>query len=92
MTDTHLTAPTRFVEIDGDRFAHRRWGNNTTDQPLLLFLQHFRGGLDHWDPLMYCELSRVMRHRDVDKPLIALHIIGTIGDRGAQSQVWVITR
>jgi hypothetical protein len=27
MTDTHLTAPTRFIEVDGDRFAYRRWGN-----------------------------------------------------------------
>ena len=27
MTDTHLTAPTRFVEVEGDRFAYRRWGN-----------------------------------------------------------------
>ncbi|HKR38614.1 MAG TPA: alpha/beta hydrolase [Paraburkholderia sp.] len=52
MTDTHLTAPTRFVEVDGDRFAYRRWGNTATDQPPLFFLQHFRGGLDHWDPLM----------------------------------------
>ena len=52
MTDTHVTAPTRFVEFDGDRFAYRRWGNNTTDQPPLFFLQHFRGGMDHWDPLM----------------------------------------
>jgi hypothetical protein len=46
MTDTHLTAPTRFVEIDGDRFAYRRWGSNTTEQPPLFFLQHFRGGMD----------------------------------------------
>lgn len=52
MTDTHLTAPTRFVEVDGDKFAYRRWGNTTTDQPPLFFLQHFRGGMDHWDPLM----------------------------------------
>lgn len=52
MTDTHFTAPTRFVEIEGDRFAYRRWGNPTTGQPPLLFLQHFRGGMDHWDPLM----------------------------------------
>lgn len=52
MTDTHLTAPTRFVEVDGDRFAYRRWGNTETDQPPLFFLQHFRGGMDHWDPLM----------------------------------------
>ena len=52
MTDTHLTAPTRFVEVDNARFAYRRWGNPTTGQPPLLFLQHFRGGMDHWDPLM----------------------------------------
>ncbi|VWB88055.1 alpha/beta fold hydrolase [Burkholderia lata] len=52
MTNTHLTATTRFVEVDGDRFAYRRWGNTATDQPPLFFLQHFRGGLDHWDPLM----------------------------------------
>ncbi|CAE6806643.1 alpha/beta fold hydrolase [Paraburkholderia nemoris] len=53
MTDTHFTAPTRFVEVGGDRFAYRRWGNTrTTDQPPLFFLQHFRGGMDHWDPLM----------------------------------------
>ena len=52
MTDTHRTAPTRFVEVDGDRLAYRRWGNSTTDQPPLFFLQHFRGGMDHWDPLM----------------------------------------
>jgi pimeloyl-ACP methyl ester carboxylesterase len=52
MTDTHLTATTRLVELDGARFAYRRWGNSTTDQPPLFFLQHFRGGMDHWDPLM----------------------------------------
>jgi len=52
MTDTHLTAPTRFVEVGGTRFAYRRWGNGATLQPPMLFLQHFRGGMDHWDPLM----------------------------------------
>lgn len=52
MTHTHLTATTRFAEVNGDQFAYRRWGNTTTDQPPLFFLQHFRGGMDHWDPLM----------------------------------------
>jgi pimeloyl-ACP methyl ester carboxylesterase len=52
MTDTHFTAPTRFVEKDGARFAYRRWGNTSSAQPPLFFLQHFRGGMDHWDPLM----------------------------------------
>ena len=52
MSDTHLTAPTRFVEVDGDKFAYRRWGNTSSGQPPLFFVQHFRGGLDHWDPLL----------------------------------------
>lgn len=52
MSHNHLTAPTRFAEVNGDRFAYRRWGKTGTDQPPLFFLQHFRGGMDHWDPLM----------------------------------------
>ncbi|MDE5444211.1 alpha/beta fold hydrolase [Bradyrhizobium sp. CSA207] len=52
MADTHLTAPTRIIEVEGDRFAYRRWGNPGSGQPPLFFLQHFRGGMDHWDPLM----------------------------------------
>ena len=52
MSHTHLTAPTQFVEVDGARFAYRRWGNTASSQPPLLCLQHFRGGMDHWDPLM----------------------------------------
>jgi pimeloyl-ACP methyl ester carboxylesterase len=52
MTDTHLTAATQFVEVEGSRFAYRRWGNAGSAQPPLFFFQHFRGGMDHWDPLM----------------------------------------
>jgi len=52
MSDTHLTAVTRFVEVDGAKLAYRRWGNGASRQPPLFFLQHFRGGMDHWDPLM----------------------------------------
>jgi pimeloyl-ACP methyl ester carboxylesterase len=52
MSDTHLTAPTRFVDVDGEKFAYRRWGNSTAGQPPIFLLQHFRGGMDHWDPLM----------------------------------------
>ncbi|MUG32430.1 alpha/beta fold hydrolase [Psychrobacter sanguinis] len=52
MTITHVTAPTQFVEIDGVKFAYRSWGNKQSSNPPLLLLQHFRGGMDHWDPLM----------------------------------------
>jgi len=52
MTDTHSTVPTRYVEVDGARFAYRRWGKTDGARPPLFLLQHFRGGMDHWDPLM----------------------------------------
>ena len=52
MSFTHQTAVTRFVEVDGALFAYRQWGNAASGQPPLLFLQHFRGGMDNWDPLM----------------------------------------
>lgn len=58
MTDTHLSAPTRFIQLAGERFAYRRWGNTGTDQPPLLLLQHFRGGMDHWDPLLTDGLAK----------------------------------
>ena len=45
---THNTAPTRFIETDGIRFAYRRFGN-PTGTPLVLF-QHFMGNLDNYDP------------------------------------------
>jgi pimeloyl-ACP methyl ester carboxylesterase len=47
MTHTHVTAPTQFVEANGIRFAYRRFGRDTREP--LLFMQHFRGGMDHWD-------------------------------------------
>jgi pimeloyl-ACP methyl ester carboxylesterase len=45
---THQTAPTHFVEADGVRFAHRRFGK-TGGVPLVLN-QHFIGTMDYWDP------------------------------------------
>lgn len=57
MTENHISTPTRFVEVGDDRFAYRRWGNAGSGQPPLFFLQHFRGGMDHWDPLMTDDLA-----------------------------------
>jgi pimeloyl-ACP methyl ester carboxylesterase len=47
---THTTAPTQFVEAAGIRFAYRRFGEEA-GTPLVL-LQHFRGGMDNWDPMV----------------------------------------
>lgn len=52
MSITHETAETRFLDMDGARFAFRRWGNADTGRPPMLLFQHFRGGMDNWDPLI----------------------------------------
>jgi pimeloyl-ACP methyl ester carboxylesterase len=48
MTRQSNTAPTRFIEVDGTRFAYRRFGD-PTGTPIVL-LQHFMGNLDNYDP------------------------------------------
>src|SRR6202790_2974395 len=48
MAYRHVTAPTQFVEANGIRFAYRGFGREGGTP--LLFMQHFRGGMDHWDP------------------------------------------
>ncbi|MEU7966715.1 alpha/beta hydrolase [Streptomyces sp. NPDC049097] len=46
--DTHVTAPTRYIEAEGTRYAYRCFGHDS-GVPLLM-LPHFRAGMDHWDP------------------------------------------
>jgi pimeloyl-ACP methyl ester carboxylesterase len=48
VAERHGTAPTRFVEADGIRFAYRRFGD-PMGTPIVL-LQHFMGNLDNYDP------------------------------------------
>jgi pimeloyl-ACP methyl ester carboxylesterase len=52
----HQTAPTQFVEVNGVRFAYRRFGN-AAGVPLV-FNQHFTGTMDHWDPLVSDGLAK----------------------------------
>jgi pimeloyl-ACP methyl ester carboxylesterase len=53
---THQTAPTHYVEANGIRFAYRRFGK-TGDLPIV-FNQHFRGTMDHWDPAVTDGLAK----------------------------------
>ena len=48
MTSSNVTAATKFMEVDEQRYAYRRFGAGP-GLPLL-FLQHFTGTLDNWDP------------------------------------------
>jgi pimeloyl-ACP methyl ester carboxylesterase len=47
-TGSNTTAPTQFLEANGEKYAYRRFGQGTGHP--LLFLQHFTGTLDNWDP------------------------------------------
>src|SRR5262245_887417 len=47
-TGSNVTAPTRFVQTNREKYAYRRFGDGP--RPPLLFLQHFTGTLDNWDP------------------------------------------
>ena len=61
--DGQATAENLTVEAaNGITYAYRRFGNADTDAPPLLFLQHFRGNLDNWDPLM---VDKFAEHREV---------------------------
>jgi pimeloyl-ACP methyl ester carboxylesterase len=50
MTYTHVTVPTQFVEVDGVRYAYRRWGKKGTTP--LFHIIHYRGNMENWDPLL----------------------------------------
>ncbi|MGO1052342.1 alpha/beta fold hydrolase [Crossiella sp. CA198] len=72
-THTHVTAPTHFVEVDGTRYAYRRFGADTGTP--LVFLQHFRGGLDNWDPAVTDGLA-------VHRPVLLLNYAGVGASTG----------
>ncbi|MGW4353223.1 alpha/beta fold hydrolase [Nocardia sp. NPDC004582] len=60
---SQLTAPIQTIDAaNGVTYAYRRFGNAATDRPPLVFLQHFRGNLDNWDPIL---VDRLAEHREV---------------------------
>jgi pimeloyl-ACP methyl ester carboxylesterase len=52
---SNVSAPTLFLEVNGTRYAYRRFGHGP-GLPLL-FLQHFTGTLDNWDPAITDRLA-----------------------------------
>jgi pimeloyl-ACP methyl ester carboxylesterase len=73
MKRDHNNAATESVEVNSVRYAYRRFGA-TTGTPLV-FLQHFRGGLDNWDPLVTDGLA-------VDRPVILFNNAGVASSTG----------
>jgi pimeloyl-ACP methyl ester carboxylesterase len=60
MTDDEMNtlgrAPTRYIAASGTTFAYRRIGS--PDGIPLVFLQHFSGHMDSWDPAIVDRLAR----------------------------------
>ncbi|GAB3062147.1 alpha/beta hydrolase [Intrasporangium mesophilum] len=60
---SQMSAPIRKIEAaNGIAYAYRRFGHPADGQPPLVFLQHFRGNLDNWDPILVDTLAE---HREV---------------------------
>lgn len=55
MSDSSVTAPTQFLQTKKEKYAYRRFGKKS--QYPLLFLQHFTGTLDNWDPAVTDRLA-----------------------------------
>lgn len=53
---SHQTAPTKFVEANGIRFAYRRFGK--AGGVPLVFNLHYMGTMDYWDPAVTDGLAR----------------------------------
>src|SRR5258708_36907057 len=74
--ETHQSARTRFtIEAKGVRYAYRRFGKETGVP--LLFLQHFLGTMDNWDPAVTDGLAE-------NRPIILFDSAG-IGRSGGQT-------
>jgi pimeloyl-ACP methyl ester carboxylesterase len=73
MKHTHITAPTQFVEASGIRFAYRRFGQGTGVP--LVFMPHFRAGMDHWDPAVTDGFA-------ASRPVILFDNAGVAGSSG----------
>lgn len=57
--ETHQTARTQFVEVNGTKYAYRAFGKMAG--PPLILLQHFTGTLDNWDPVVTDGLAEHFR-------------------------------
>ena len=64
---TYETTSTRFVEANSIRYAYRSFGKESGTP--LVFLQHFRGTMDNWDPAVVNGLAK-------DRPVVLFDSAG----------------
>ena len=53
---THETAPTQYIDVKGNKFAYRSFGKESGTP--IVFLQHFTGTMDNWDPAVTNALAK----------------------------------
>ncbi|HEY9049390.1 MAG TPA: alpha/beta hydrolase [Ohtaekwangia sp.] len=53
---THETVPTQYVDVKGSKFAYRSFGKQGGIP--IIFLQHFTGTMDNWDPAVTNALAK----------------------------------
>ncbi|KAH8691243.1 Alpha/Beta hydrolase protein [Talaromyces proteolyticus] len=58
---TYNTAKPKFVEVKGTVLAYLDFGSTAKSNVPLVFLQHFRGTFDHWDPELINPIAAVRR-------------------------------
>ena len=68
-------APNLRVDVAGDTLAYRRFGTPSASLPPLVLLQHFRGNLDYWDPVLLDVLA-------TDREVITVDLPGVGGSTG----------
>lgn len=73
-SDMLETAPTKFIRAGGIEFAYRSFGTSTGTP--LIFLQHFSGHMDSWDPAVVNGLAK-------DRPVIVFDNTGVGKSGGA---------
>jgi len=73
---THQKATTQFVTVNDTKFAYRLFGASS-GTPLVCF-QHYRGTMDHWDPLPLNSLT-------LTRPIFLIDYAGTGLSNGTTS-------
>lgn len=63
------------IDVAGERLLYRRGGTTTLGAPPLVMLQHFRGTLDYWDPLLLDTLA-------AEREVITVDLAGVGGSAG----------
>lgn len=71
--ETAVTVPNQSIKAtNGVTYAYRRFGNATVGDLPLVMLQHFRGNLDNWDPLLLDSLAATREVIPVDNAGVGL--------------------